>query len=216
MRYVLLAVSLALLGACQTQVAPSEDSPYYAVPVGSRLVLNRPLTIPPGGASVYIQRGQIVPYNTRDAYYPHCRFELSTIGPGPQTVEPDEFVVHKVRQEITVSRAFTRPGLLLAQGGGDDGDGPDSKLYSRILYLRSAKQPEVLRVECMRWHDLAFSRHLTIREIRNTLSDLFTLRLAAPFNTGVTTSEDTGIALVAVYKLGKSTEIGFDFETLTY
>lgn len=178
MRFVLLAVSIALLGACQTHVAPSEDSPYYAVPVGSRLVLNRPLTIPPNGASVYIQYGQIVSFNTRDAYYPHCRFELSTLGPGPQTVEPDEFVVHKVRQEIIVSRAFTRPGLLLAQGGGDDG--PDSKMYSRILYLRSATQPEVLRIACMRWHDLAFSHHLTIREIRNTLSDLFTLRLAAP------------------------------------
>jgi hypothetical protein len=178
--FIFLAASLALLGACQTTVAPSEDSPYYAVPVGSRLVLNRALTIPPERASVYIQRGQIVPFTTLDDYDPHCRFELLTVRPRPQTVEPDEFVVHKVRQEIVVSRAFTRPGLLLALGGDDDGDGPDSKLYSRILNLRSAKQPEVLRIACMRWHRLAFSRHLTIREIRDTLSELFTLKLAAP------------------------------------
>lgn len=169
---------LALLGACQTY-APSEDSPYYAVPVGSRLVLNRALTIPPDRASVYIQRGQIVPFTTLDDYDPHCRFELSTVGPRPQRVEPDEFVVHQVRQEINVSRAFARPGLLLALGG-DDRDRPDSKLHSRILYLRSAKQPDVLRIACMRWHGVAFSRHLSIREIRDTLSELFTLELAAP------------------------------------
>lgn len=175
--FIFLAASLALLGACQTY-APSEDSPYYAMPVGSRLVLNRALTIPPDRASVYIQRGQIVAFTTLDDYDPHCRFELSSVRPRPQTVEPDEFVVHKVRQEIIVSRAFTRPGLLLALGGGDDDDGPDSKLYSRILELRSAKQPEVLRIACMRWHRLAFSRHLTIREIRDTLSELFTLQLA--------------------------------------
>jgi predicted porin len=43
-----------------------------------------------------------------------------------------------------------------------------------------------------------------------------TAGLAAPLSTGVTKSTDTGIALVAVYKLGKNTEIGAEFESLSY
>jgi hypothetical protein len=177
MRHMFLFAAIVLLGACQSYSTPSEDSPYYAVPVGSRIVLNRPLIIPPDHASVYIQRGQIVPFSQFDDYAPHCRFELSTVSPTAQTVEPDAFVVYKVGQEIIVGRALTRPGLLLAQSGGDRGDGHDAKLYSRILYLRSTKQPDVLRVACGEWHDYSFSRHLTIQEIRAALGNLFTLEL---------------------------------------
>jgi predicted porin len=43
-----------------------------------------------------------------------------------------------------------------------------------------------------------------------------TAGLSGALTTGVTKSTDTGIALVAVFKLGKNTEIGVDFETLSY
>jgi predicted porin len=44
-----------------------------------------------------------------------------------------------------------------------------------------------------------------------------TTGLGGAFTAGVgPSSEDTGLALVAVYKLGKSTEIGVEFESLSY
>ena len=174
---LLLAVSIVFLTACQSWHEPSENSPYYAIPVGTRLILNQPLTISAEKASVYIQRGKIVPYHRRDTYYANCKFEVNTVKQVSQTIEPDEFVVHRVSQYIEVSRFFA-PGTLLAQSGGDQGD-VMSKLYSRLIYLRSSKQPDVLRIACGRWDDSPVSNHLTIQEIRNALGDLFTVRLSA-------------------------------------
>ena len=174
----LLVLSAILLSACQSWHEPSETSPYYAIPVGSKLVLNQPVTIPAGTASVYIQRGQIVPYNGRDTYYANCKFEVETIRSAAYTVQPDEFVVSKVRQRIELNRHF-EPGTLVAQTGDSSGD-VTSKYYARLFYLESTKQPDVLRMVCGRWDYRAFSNHLTIQEIRSALGDMFTLRLSTP------------------------------------
>lgn len=174
---LLLAVTIVLLTACQSWHEPSENSPYYAIPVGSRLILNQPITISADNASVYIQRGQIVPYHRRDLYYANCKFEVNTVKQVSQTIKPDEFVVHRVSQYIEVGRFFA-PGTMLAGQGGDSGS-VMNKLYDRIIYLESSKQPDVLRISCGRWDDRPLSNHLTIQEIRDTLGDLFTVRLSA-------------------------------------
>lgn len=173
---LLLVVSIVFLTACQSWHEPSETSPYYTIPVGSKLILNQPISISPGKASVYIQRGQIVPYNGRDTYYANCKFEVNTIRQIPQTIEPDEFVVDRVSQKIEVNRFFA-PGTMLAGIGSDKSD-VMSKFYSRLLYLRSSKQPDVLRISCGRWDYRPLSNHLTIQEIRGALGDMFTLRLS--------------------------------------
>lgn len=175
MRSILLMALFMLTTACQTYPPSSEDSPYYAVPLGSRLTLNRPIRISSGQTQVHFQGGEIVPYEDLDAYYAHCRLRLSLSTPILGAIEPDEFVVHKVTQEIRVSYMT----LVLASAGDSDDDAVDTKFYARILHLRSKRQPGVLRMSCQRWDDLAFSKHMSIREIRETLDDVFTLRLAA-------------------------------------
>ena len=168
---------VVLLSACQS-TTPSLTSPYYAIPVGSKFVLHEPVTIPAGKASVYIQRGKIVPYNGRDTYYANCQFEVYTIRSTAYTVQPDEFVVNKVRSRIELNRYF-EPGTLLAQMGGGRGD-ITSKYYARLFYLHSTKQPDVLRMTCGRWDYRAFSNQLTIDEIRGTLGGIFTVNLSVP------------------------------------
>jgi hypothetical protein len=173
----LLIVSTMVLTACQSWHEPSETSPYYAVPVGSRLILNQPITIPADKASIYIQRGQAVSYSGRDFYYANCQFEVNTVKSVAQTIEPDEFIVNRVSQRIEVNRLFV-PGTMIAGMGIHKSDVTD-KFYGRVLYLRSSKQPDVFRISCGRWDDRPLSNHLTIQEIRGALGDLFTLRLPA-------------------------------------
>lgn len=172
----ILAISLVILTACQSWHDPSENSPFYPIAVGSRLILKQPLSIPADRASVYIQRGRIVPYNGRDTYYANCQFELNTLKPFAQTVDPDEFTVSKVTQYIRLNHLY-EPGRMYAQIGGK-GD-VSSKLYAWMIYLRSSRQPDVLRMTCGRWDYPGAARQLTIQEIRNTLGDLFTLQLSA-------------------------------------
>lgn len=172
---LILAIPLVFLTACQGWHNSSETSPLYPVPVGSRLILKQPLSIPADQVSVYIQRGKIVPYNGRDTYYANCKFELYTLESVARTVDPDEFTVSKVAQYIRLNQGY-EPGRMYAQLGGK-GD-VSSKLYARIIYLQSSRQPDVLRMTCGRWDYRGAARHLTIQEIRNTLGDLFTLQLS--------------------------------------
>lgn len=110
-------ISLVFLSACQSWHDSSENSPFYPIPVGSRLILKQPLSIPADRASVYIQRGRIVPYNGRDTYYANCEFELYTLKPVERTVDPDEFTVSKVAQYIRLNEGY-EPGQMYAQLGG--------------------------------------------------------------------------------------------------
>ena len=169
------AISLVFLAACQSWHDRSENSPFHPIPVGSLLILKQPLSIPADRASVYIQRGQIVPYNGRDTYYANCSFEVNTLKPVSQTVGPDEFTVSKVTQYIRVNRLY-EPGEMYAQLGGRGG--ASSKLYAWVLHLQSSRQPDVLSMTCGRLDSPGAARQLTIREIRDTLGGLFTLQVS--------------------------------------
>ena len=171
----ILAVALMCLTACQSWHEPSVDSPFYPIPVGSTLILKQPLPIPADQVSVYIQRGRLVSYNGRDTYYANCKFELNTLQPLARTVDPDEFIVTDVGQYIRLN--FYQPGEMYAQRGGK-GD-VSSKLYAWVMRLKSSRQPDVLRMTCGRWDSPGGARQLTIREIRETLGDWFSLRLSA-------------------------------------
>jgi hypothetical protein len=66
-------------------------------------------------------------------------------------------------------------------GGGGDSSLPTKLFYKTELYLRSPRQPRVLKLTCqanqMTASGLLFARHLTVGEIRSTLQGLFRLYL---------------------------------------
>ncbi|HKJ76572.1 MAG TPA: hypothetical protein VKA64_05140, partial [Gammaproteobacteria bacterium] len=97
-----LTVSLlslvVLLTGCQTPQVRDPASPYFAPPVGSRLVLEKAIKVPGGKAAVYIQAGQVLRYTELDRYDPHCKFELRTVSPDRRMVDPDTFLIRKVER----------------------------------------------------------------------------------------------------------------------
>lgn len=70
--------------------------------------------------------------------------------------------------------------LLASRAGGGIrvGDGVGPYVFSTHMILRSTHQPEVRELNCRRWDDPALRVHLTIREIRQALGEIFTLELA--------------------------------------
>jgi hypothetical protein len=61
----------------------------------------------------------------------------------------------------------------------NNGGGP-MLVFSTRLALRSDRQPDIYRLTCMYWGSPGFDAHLTITDIRRTLTPLFTLNLPAP------------------------------------
>ncbi len=181
-RLVLLSV-LALV-ACQTAYEGDENSPYYPVPAGSVLTLRQDVDIPPHRAGIFLQGGQIQPLSRINQYYPHCKFEVLKIGDTPRTVHADTFTIEKVVQEITdtVDAGGVRlAGVSIGIGIGTNthgGDGGSVRAFATRLNLRSARQPDVYLLSCGQWAYPHEGRHVSIREIRRVLGDVFTLQLA--------------------------------------
>lgn len=177
MRTILLFLSLTL-AACQYIPPRDVNSPFFFPPVGSQLRLTQPLTIPADDAGVFIQYGKPQYSNWRlNQYYPHCDFEVYTRADHERIIQPDTFTVTRaVRETENVSLA---PATVADIGSSA---GPPHENYMTVLYLHSDKQPDVFRMTCQQWEDPSQGDHLTVKQIRQALGDLFILTLAGGEN----------------------------------
>lgn len=184
MRAVILGLMLAALAACSTGYRGNESSPFYTVPVGSRIVLNRPLTIPSDQLGVLFQNGK--PVTRVTTYYPHCKLELRDLAGSERTVAPGEFVVTRVSRlwghsvgagTIQLADA-TRVRHLLANNDKDGG--PSIRAFVTFMDLGSDQQPEVSRLSCGVWGYPREDQHVSIEEIRRALGDVVTVRTSGP------------------------------------
>jgi hypothetical protein len=179
MKKALLLCCALLLWGCDTPHNYGPESPYYRYPDGSRLVLNRTLEIPADWATARLQSGRVVAFGSVQEQAPHCIFEINTVRPEPQRVEPDTFAIAKV--ERYTSTLAARSGYFVRAGYSGDGGRPTQMFYKTIFTLRSERQPGVLRLTCQSDQfaaGIAIPRYLTVLEIRQALGGIFTLELA--------------------------------------
>jgi hypothetical protein len=180
MRAITLLPLCLLLFACQTKGPLDENSPYHILPSGSRLILKRELTIPAHSAGVWLQGGRVMSIKDINQYHPHCRLEVNDVRETTQTVTADEIVVRRARQEET--NTVARTGLMKAQMriGGD----VRVNVFRTTLDLHSERQPQVRWLTCQQWSEAALGQHVTIREMRVTLGEIFTLQLPSNASDG--------------------------------
>lgn len=175
-RSMFVAVFL-VLGACQS--APTtfdENSTSYPPPAGSKFTLKQELTIPANSAHVDLQGGQAVSLNKLNQYHPYCRLDVRDVRETPQSLQPDEFLVKRVNRQTTDVVA-QRSGLLRVRRVSDDNGGPTFMIYRTVFDLESARQPQVRRLTCEQWDRPALGDHLSLRQIRTALGELFTVTL---------------------------------------
>jgi hypothetical protein len=171
----LLFLTGLLLTACQSTTTRDINSPFFAPPIGSILVLNTEIDIPAGDLSVIIQDGKIQPSSwALDRYKSNCDFELRDKFSGGNRIEPDSFrITRVVRETVNVMSTST------VVAGSSSGDGPPLEEYNTVMYLHSDKQRNVFRMTCRHWGDPATdAEYLSIVSIRQTLGNMFTLTLA--------------------------------------
>ena len=160
MRRLALVVTVIALSACQGAAEYAQALSESSVPVGSRLILNQPLSIPAYTAHVRLQSGEVRSAGAIKQYYPNCSFRLRTRTDAPQTVEPDEFVISKVVY------------------GNDVVAGNNIQRYYTEMHLRSEKQLDVFMLACQQWNWPPDSSYVTVDQIRVVLGEIFILELA--------------------------------------
>ena len=186
MRYattVIFGATLLVTGCQTVSYQGNENSPYYVVPTGSRVVLENELTIPGDRAAVYIQGGQPRSYWDVNPYYPYCKFEVRTRKDSAQKIQPDDFAVTRAFQETPPSVRAEPQGpdvsaRLVRVSSMDSDGGISATVFATTMWLHSDRQPDVFRMTCAQWGYLPLDGHLSIAQIRKTLAGVFTLKLA--------------------------------------
>lgn len=189
MRVTVVVAGIAVvLAACQTPYQGNEESPYYVVPAGSRLILNKELSFNPDQVSVYVQNGKVMRLNELQKYDPFCKFELYRLVHTPRTIAPGEIDVTRAMQghyfylfSQTARPYYTAMSLPhVVLGGSFEQGGTPLESFVVRMDLHSEKQPEVYRMTCIRWStNPSRYEYPSIVEMRQTLKPLFTLRTPA-------------------------------------
>lgn len=174
-KLLLLVVAAGLLSACQQMPVQDEASQYSRISPGSRIVLNKDLTVPAGHARVFIQNGAVSDKSQLDRYNPHCNFEIQSVSDGTRQILAGTFLVTAVStgEELVVQtaspyyRVSFNPGL----------DRPLSMIAPFVHHrLHSDTQPEVMRLTChggfaQPW----WARYPSVSEIRKALGNVATV-----------------------------------------
>lgn len=171
----------AVLCACQSPAAYGPDSPWYRYPSGVALVLDTPLVIGPGEATLRLQSGRVVARNAVQEQEPFCVLESLRVLPDAQRVEPDRFAVTRVARSVSSIAEAAGPvaDVVRVRFGGDDG--PTFLYFKTEFTLHSPRQPDIVRLTCMVNQNAAGNagamRHLTLAEIRQAVAGYFRIVL---------------------------------------
>jgi hypothetical protein len=176
MKYLLISLLLSntlVLTACTSPPVKDHDSYAYSVPVGSKLILNKEITIPANLARRFFQDGKPMKKNDIDIYYPYCSILMNTLVDYERTIKPTVFEIYKVIDDEDYSQ---RP-VYLASNFLTSIDGPTIIGYASYYYLRSTEDSDVRTLECAQWNDPFNIEYLSINEVKKSLGDYFTLQI---------------------------------------
>ncbi len=178
LRWAALLLACLGLSACQGWLAPAavNSEPYYAVPVGSQLILNRRLVVTDDDDRIHFQDGRVLPYrlvNIARKYDPNCVLIVRAVGEYNHVISPDTFTIRRVRL-LDDYAVMASAAPLLADGGG-----LSYQDYATVMYLHSPRQPQVDRLVCKHYQDPTDGAFLSLSQIREALGDIFTLKPAA-------------------------------------
>jgi hypothetical protein len=149
-------VIAALLAGCQTVGTKDTSSINFRIPGGSKLVLNRELTIPAGVAHVVFQQGE--PGPAANEFEVNCRFEVRDLG--PRVIQPDSFLITRWSSQ---REWVNQPSIL--------------RFYMDI-HLQSEHQADIMPMTCQVWSYPLIGRPVTIRQVQEALGSYFTFEFA--------------------------------------
>jgi hypothetical protein len=182
MKRLLLMLLPLLLSACAQQAMVNDD-PDYAYnlpPVGSTLVLKKPVTVPAGQVRVFLQRGEVFSKADFDRYEPSCSLELRKLADVPRTIEPEQFIITKVQRLMQQVVENQQPHNGLMKAAFDDSGGNPMVVHGYHLWLGSDTQPDVMRMTCRGYFDdINRAEPPSLNDVKKSLGEMAELLLAS-------------------------------------
>jgi hypothetical protein len=187
-----LSVLLAgVLSGCQAPGPIDEDSPQAEIPPGAVFVLKQDLKIPAydrkslvnlpdilknpnAPPDITFQHGEVIELRESARRESMCRLETQLRRSEANTINSDPFVAG--RSSFRIEHAP---------------DTDDRPFITRIP-LESKNQPAVTALVCQNYGSPTFTTHLTIREIREVLGEIFSLELSPGAHEGTAGAERAG------------------------
>jgi hypothetical protein len=174
---------LLLAGALLTGCALPPTGP-AAAPV-TRLVLERPVSVPEGRARVFLQDGELV--KGLDEFKPHCALEIRHLSGPPRTIPAGNYPVTRVQREV-VEVVFAGPGRQVAAAGlygrliagtDDGGDAPADIFEGYHFWLADSADVGLMRLTCFGIRAEPWNAEPpTMAELRRVLGDYGRLETA--------------------------------------
>lgn len=165
---------ITLLNACSLPHSTDENSFLYSVPVGSRLILKQGIPVKANLGRTFIQNGNILPEHRINIYYPHCSLTTDTLVNHHRIIKPTVFEIYRVEDDVEYAQRYIQYAAI---NFFSNSDGPTIIGNASYYYLHSPDEPDIRTLECVQWGSPEDVRYLSIREIRATLGDIFTLEL---------------------------------------
>lgn len=167
-----------LLAACQPAYLksgqPNPDSPYFSIPVDSKVVLHREVTFPAYRKDMFFQNGKVSDFAEVNKWLPYCAISVHAKTQVPQIVKADTFVVKKVVRKFlfTLAKAEFQVAQLDRSGF------QEWQVLATIMELSSGRQPSVVQMTCAAWGLPQDISNVTLNSIRKALGDMVTLQVA--------------------------------------
>ena len=156
MQRIATALMILALAGCNTAQTRDVNSPYYKIPPGSAIVLNKDLDIPAGEAHIDLQAG--APAAAVGNYKVSCSFRVRHLGPA--TIKADSFTI---RETSTGQEWVSRPDIMS---------------FYREFRLESARQPEVMKFVCQDWDGPITGRPVSVPEMQEAVGDYVSFRFS--------------------------------------
>lgn len=189
MKLIFIALlATGLLTGCAA-APPDESSPWYRIPAGAELVLEKQLHIPAWQNRVYFQDGVAMDWRQVNIYRPHCALAVADKSETEQSISPDRFRVKTFRTERFFKQIRRQnrqlPPVLpaafesrMASAAGWDRDGRmDYEVTAMVMDLESSRQPDVKAMTCADWGLPQDTMHITVKKMRRALGDVWRLEL---------------------------------------
>lgn len=138
-----------LLAGCHSAASNDANSPFFRIPAGSSLTLNKELAVPAGQRHVKLQHGK--PVAGVDGYKVNCQMRVFDLG--VDAIHPEQFRIARTGE----GREWeSRPYVLR---------------FFRVLHLESETQPWVIKLICQRLAHPHWGRNVSVPEMREALGD---------------------------------------------
>ena len=156
MQRIALALLILALVGCNTAQTRDVNSPYYKIPPGSAIILNKDLNIPAGEAHIDLQDGN--PATAVGNYNVNCSFSVRNLG--PSTIKADTFMI---RETSSSQEWVSRPDIMR---------------FYREFRLTSDRQPDVMKFVCQDWDGPLTGRPVSVPEMQKAVGDYVSFRFA--------------------------------------